>query len=201
MKKSALISALSIGVMSISMAFATPQEAVSQVRTSSTEMLNILSKANGSNNASVRKQAENYAMPYFDFERMTALAVGNPWRSASAAQRKDLTEQFKTLLIRTYSGTMLKFKNASVVVKDNPVVNRDGKEVVVRVEVKPAGQSAQPANMDFTTYQSGNRYRVYNVAVEGASLVTVYRNQFGETIKSKGINGLIAELKAKNGSK
>ena len=201
MKKSALISALSIGVMSISMAFATPQEAVSQVRTSSTEMLNILSKANGSNNASVRKQAENYAMPYFDFERMTALAVGNPWRSASAAQRKDLTEQFKTLLIRTYSGTMLKFKNASVVVKDNPIVNRDGKEVVVRVEVKPAGQSAQPANMDFTTYQSGNRYRVYNVAVEGASLVTVYRNQFGETIKSKGIDGLIAELKAKNGSK
>ena len=96
---------------------------------------------------------------------------------------------------------MLKFKNASVVVKDNPVVNRDGKEVVVRVEVKPAGQNAQPANMDFTTYQSGNRYRVYNVAVEGASLVTVYRNQFGETIKSKGIDGLIAELKAKNGSK
>ena len=84
------------------------------------------------------------------------------------------------------------------VVVHNP---RTGKEVVVRVEVKPAGQSAQPANMDFTTYQSGNRYRVYNVAVEGASLVTVYRNQFGETIKSKGIDGLIAELKAKNGSK
>ena len=196
MKKSALISALSIGMMSISMAFATPQEAVSQVRTSSTEMLNILSKANGSNNASVRKQAENYAMPYFDFERMTALAVGNPWRSASAAQRKDLTEQFKTLLIRTYSGTMLQYKNAKVNVLNNPQVNRGGQEVVVRAEVQQPGK--QKVNIDFTTYQSGSKYRAYNVAIEGASLVTVYRNQFGETIRTKGIDGLITDLKAKN---
>ena len=201
MKKSALLSALSIGVLSISMALATPAQAVSQVRSNATEVLNILQKANGSNDAAVRRQAETYAMPYFDFQRMTALAVGNPWRQATDAQKQALTKEFQTLLIRTYSGTMLKFKNASVVVKDNPVVNRNGKEVVVRVEVKPAGQSAQPANMDFTTYQSGNRYRVYNVAVEGASLVTVYRNQFGETIKSKGIDGLLAELQAKNGSK
>ena len=196
MKKSALISALSIGVMSISMAFATPQEAVSQVRTSSTEMLNILSKANGSNNASVRKQAENYAIPYFDFERMTALAVGNPWRTATPVQRKALTEQFKTLLIRTYSGTMLQYKNAKVNVLNNPQVNRGGQEVVVRAEVQQPGK--QKVNIDFTTYQSGSKYRAYNVAIEGASLVTVYRNQFGETIRTKGIDGLITDLKAKN---
>ncbi|WP_396137080.1 ABC transporter substrate-binding protein, partial [Blastococcus goldschmidtiae] len=54
---------------------------------------------------------------------------------------------------------------------------------------------------DFTTYQSGGKYRTYNVAIEGTSLVTVYRNQFGEIIKAKGIDGLIAELKAKNGGK
>ena len=182
--------------MSISMAFAAPQDAVNQVRGNATEVLNILSKANGSNNASVRKQAENYAMPYFDFERMTALAVGNPWRSASAAQRKDLTEQFKTLLIRTYSGTMLQYKNAKVNVLNNPQVNRGGQEVVVRAEVQQPGK--QKVNIDFTTYQSGSKYRAYNVAIEGASLVTVYRNQFGETIRTKGIDGLITDLKAKN---
>ena len=154
------------------------------------------SPLNGSNNASVRKQAENYAMPYFDFERMTALAVGNPWRSASAAQRKDLTEQFKTLLIRTYSGTMLQYKNAKVNVLNNPQVNRGGQEVVVRAEVQQPGK--QKVNIDFTTYQSGSKYRAYNVAIEGASLVTVYRNQFGETIRTKGIDGLITDLKAKN---
>lgn len=196
MKKSALISALSIGVMSISMAFAAPQDAVNQVRGNATEVLNILSKANGSNNATVRKQAENYAIPYFDFERMTALAVGNPWRTATPVQRKALTEQFKTLLIRTYSGTMLQYKNAKVNVLNNPQVNKGGQEVVVRAEIQQPG--GQKVGMDFTTYQSGNKYRVYNVAVEGASLVTVYRNQFGETIRNKGIDGLITDLKAKN---
>jgi len=146
-----------------------------------------------------RHKAEAYAIPYFDFQRMTALAVGNPWRTASDAQKQALTKEFQTLLIRTYSGTMLKFKNANVNVKDNPVVNKGGKEIIVRAEVSVPGQ--KPVNMDFTTYQSGNKYRAYNVAIEGASLVTVYRNQFGETIKAKGVDGLIAELKAKNGSK
>ena len=90
---------------------------------------------------------------------------------------------------------MLKFKNAKVNIKDNPVVNKGGKEIVVRAEINVSGQ--KPVNMDFTTYQSGSKYRAYNVAVEGASLVTVYRNQFGETIKAKGIDGLIADLKPK----
>ncbi len=199
MKKSALISALSIGVMSISMAFATPAEAVNQVRSNATEVLIILKQANGSNDNTVRKQAETYATPYFDFQRMTALAVGNPWRTATAAQKQALTKEFQTLLIRTYSGTMLQYKDAQVNVQNNPVVNRDGKEVIVRVEVQP--KNGKKANLDFTTYQSGNSYRIYNVAVEGASLVTVYRNQFGQTINAKGIDGLIAELKTKNGSK
>lgn len=198
MKKSAFISAASMAVMSISLALATPQQAVTQVRGNATQVLNILNKANGANDAQVRRQAENYAIPYFDFERMTALAVGNPWRNASAAQKQALTQEFKTLLIRTYSGTMLKFKNATVVVRDNPVVNRGGQEVIVRAEVAAAG-GGKPVNMDYTLYQSGGKYRVYNVAVEGASLVTVYRNQFGQTIGQKGIDGLIADLKSKNG--
>lgn len=196
MKKTAILSALGIGVMSISMAFATPQQAVSQVQSSADQVLSILSKANGSNNAAIRKQAENYAMPHFDFQRMTALAIGNPWRSASLAQQKALTDEFKTLLIRTYSGTMLQYKNAKVNVVPNPTVNKGGKEVVVRAQITPAG--GKTVNMDFTTYQSGGKYRAYNVAIEGASLVTVYRGQFGETIKAKGIDGLIADLKAKN---
>ncbi|MCQ9327320.1 MlaC/ttg2D family ABC transporter substrate-binding protein [Neisseria dentiae] len=199
MKKSALFSALSIGLLSINLAFATPAEAVNQVRTNATQVLNILKEANGSNDAAVRRKAESYALPNFDFQRMTALAVGNPWRTATPAQKQALSKEFQTLLIRTYSGTMLKYKNASVVVKDNPVVNRGGKEVVVRAEVTQPG--GKPVVMDFTTYQSGSKYRAYNVAIEGASLVTVYRNQFGETIKNKGIDGLIAELKSKNGGK
>ena len=183
MKKTSFISALSIGILSISMAVAAPADAVNQIRQNATQVLSILK--NGDANTA-RQKAEAYAIPYFDFQRMTALAVGNPWRTASDTQKQALTKEFQTLLIRTYSGTMLKFKNANVNVKDNPVVNKGGKEIIVRAEVSVPGQ--KPVNMDFTTYQSGNKYRAYNVAIEGASLVTVYRNQFGETIKAKGVD-------------
>lgn len=196
MKKSAFFSVLSIGLLSISLAAASPADAVNQIRQNATQVLTILKSGDGD---STRRKAEAYAIPYFDFQRMTALAVGNPWRTATDAQKQALTKEFQTLLIRTYSGTMMKFKNAKVNVKDNPVVARNGKEITVRAEVSASGE--KPVNMDFTTYQSGNRYRVYNVAVEGASLVTVYRNQFGETVKAKGIDGLIADLKAKNNGK
>ncbi|MCF7521011.1 ABC transporter substrate-binding protein [Neisseria sp. ZJ106] len=196
MKKTSIISALSIGLLSINLAFAAPADAVGQIRQNATQVLTILKSGDA---VSARRKAEAYALPYFDFQRMTALAVGAPWKTASDAQKQALTKEFQTLLIRTYSGTMLKFKNANVTVKDNPIVNKGGKEIIVRAEVSANGE--KPVNMDFTTYQNGSRYRVYNVAVEGASLVTVYRNQFGETVKAKGIDGLIADLKTKNGSK
>lgn len=197
LNKSKLFGALSICIMSIGLAIASPQQAVSQLKENSTQVLNILGAANGVNDEQVRRQAENYAIPYFDFERMTALAVGAPWRSATPAQQQDLTKEFKTLLIRTYSGTMLKFRNAKANVYSNPVVNKNGREIIVRVDVTTP--NSKPVRMDYTMYQSGNMYRIYNVAVEGASLVTVYRNQFNQTISQKGIDGLIAELRAKNG--
>ena len=196
MKKISFISAVSIGLLSISLAAASPSDAVGQIRQNATQVLSILK---GGDADGARRKAEAYALPYFDFQRMTALAVGNPWRQATDMQKQALTREFQTLLIRTYSGTMLQFKNAKVNVKDNPVVNKGGKEIVVRVEVSNSGE--KPVNMDFSTYQSGSRYRVYNVAVEGASLVIVYGGQFNETVKNKGIDGLIDELKTKNSGK
>lgn len=198
MKKIAILNALAVGVLSIGMAMATPQQAVTQLRGNADQVLNILDKANGSNNTQVRREAEIYAIPYFDFDRMTALAVGAPWRTASVSQKKALSNEFKTLLIRTYSGTMLKFKGAKIQVNGNPIVNNGGKEVVVKTSITASSQG-KPVKMDYTMYQSGNQYRVYNVSVEGASLVTVYRNQFNETIRKSGVDGLIAELKKKNG--
>ncbi|WP_373885746.1 MlaC/ttg2D family ABC transporter substrate-binding protein [Snodgrassella alvi] len=197
LNKSTLLGILSIGIMSISMAFASPQQAVNQLKDNATQVLNILSAANGKNDDQVRRQAENYAIPYFDFERMTALAVGAPWRTASPAQQQALTQEFKTLLIRTYSGTMLKFRNAKANVYSNPVVNKNGREIIVRVDITTP--NSKPVRMDYTMYQAGSIYRIYNVAVEGASLVTVYRNQFNQTISQKGIDGLVADLRAKNG--
>lgn len=197
MKKTAFFSALTMGVMSISMAFANPA-AVSQVRENATQILKILNKANGSNDAQIRREAENYITPYFDFDRMTALAVGQPWKQANDQQKKELVEGFKVLIRSSYTGTMTKFKNSKVVVQDQTVTKSNG-DVLVKASVATA--DGKPVNVDFTTRKDGNKYRVYNVAVEGASLVTVYRNQFGETVKAKGIDGLITELKSKNGGK
>ena len=158
MKKISFISAVSIGLLSISLAAASPSDAVGQIRQNATQVLSILK---GGDADGARRKAEAYALPYFDFQRMTALAVGNPWRQATDMQKQALTREFQTLLIRTYSGTMLQFKNAKVNVKDNPVVNKGGKEIVVRVEVSNSGE--KPVNMDFSTYQSGSRFTADNL--------------------------------------
>lgn len=200
MKKSVLISALSISILSANLAFATPQQAVEQVRGNATQMLTILNKANGGNNDAVRREAENYAVPYFDFERMTRTAVGQPWNTATAAQKQTLVKEFKTMLLRTYSQQMFNYKNAKVTVHDNPVVKNGGKTVDVKVTVASPGQ--QPVQMVFNTAPSGGKYLVHNVVIEGAiNLVLAQNKQFAPILQSKGIDGLIADLKSKNGSR
>ena len=99
--KTTFYTAALITIAAASTAQATPQQAVSQVRENAAQVLAILKKANGSNDAAVRKEAENYALPYFDFQRMTAQAVGQPWTQATPAQKQELSKEFQTLLIRT----------------------------------------------------------------------------------------------------
>lgn len=200
MKKSVLTTALLAGVLSMNLAFAAPQDAVTQVRGNATQMLQILNKSTASNKASIIKEAENYASPYFDFERMTRTAVGQPWNTATAAQKQTLVQEFKTLLIRTYANQMFAYKNANVTVHNNPVVKSGGKVVDVKVTVQPQG--GKPVQMVFNTAPSGNKYLVHNVVIEGAiNLVVAQNKQFAPILEQKGIDGLIAELKAKNGSK
>ncbi len=185
---------LIITCLSITFAIAGPQEAAGQIKTNIQQILTIISKDNGSNTNQLRRQAENYAIPFFDFQRMTALAVGQSWKQASAAQKAALSNEFKTLLIRTYSGTMMQYKNAKVTIKDNP--KSSGSAYIVASEVNIG--NSKPIAMNYTVYSSANKYLVYNISVEGASLVTVYRNQFSEVISKNGIDGLITELKNKN---
>ncbi len=205
MKKSVLAAALGAGILSFGIAVAAPKDASDQIKGNAAQMLEILHKANGSNDAAVRKQAENYALPYFDFNLMTRLAVGAPWNKASAAQKQELVNEFRAMLIRTYSGQMLRFKNAKVEVK-NAVAKpasalMRGKELVdVRVSIANPGE--QPVEAVFSTYQDGGKYKVFNVVFEGAfALIQNQKQQFKPILDAKGIDGLIADLKAKNGGK
>lgn len=200
MKKMSILKFLGAALLSINIAFAAPQDAVNQVKENASQVLSILKKANGKNDAAVKKEAENYALPYFDFERMTRTAVGVQWNQATPAQKAALVKEVRTLLVRTYSQQMLAYKNAKVEVHNQPVVRNGGKTVDVKATVTPVGQ--KPVQMVFNTAPSGNKYLVYNLVIEGVvNLVVAQNKQFAPVLQQKGIDGLIADLKAKNGSK
>ena len=174
-------------------------EAVNLVQDTSQKALDILKKENGKNTRQIREQVENMVVPLIDFTRMTALAVGKDWRAATPAQQEQLSTQFKALLVRTYASTMIRFKTAQIDVKPAAQYNNGGREAVVKSEVTiPGDADKKNVSIDYTLYKGAQGWKIFNVSVEGASLVTVYRTQFGEEIRRNGIDGLIKQLKDKN---
>lgn len=167
------------------------------VRDTSEQVRTILLKENGSNTDVVRAEVQQVLYPRFDFTRMTALAVGKHWKQATPEQKAALTEEFRTLLTRTYFTTMLRYRDVAINIKGEPIIENEGKEATVKSDVKVA-TAQQPVLIDYVLYHTGEGWKVFNVAVEGASLVTVYRNQFGDEVSKGGIDGLIQSLKNKN---
>ncbi|BAK78692.1 toluene tolerance family protein [Pseudogulbenkiania sp. NH8B] len=196
MKKLLVSLAMLLGLSVPALAADSP---VDMVRGTSREVLDLIKQDDGKNTAKIRDQVEKLVLPKFDFQRMTALAVGRGWREANPQQQTELTQQFQSLLSRTYSSTMTRFKNAQVDVKPNAVFANDGREATVKSEVTlPSNGEKKPVAIDYTLYKTPQGWKVYNVSVEGASLVTVYRNQFNEEIRKNGIDGLIKVLRNKN---
>ncbi|OHX12349.1 MlaC/ttg2D family ABC transporter substrate-binding protein [Chromobacterium sphagni] len=196
MKKLFTLFCLIVGLSS-AQAIAAGDSPVEIVKDGSRQVLDILKQDNGKNTRQVRQQAEAAAVPLFDFPRMTALAVGLGWRQATPEQRSQLTQQFQTLLVRTYSTTMTRFKTAQVDVKPNPVVAANGRDATVKSSVTLPGNT-NPVSVDYVMYKGDKGWKIYNVSVEGASLVTVYRNSFNEEIQKTGVDGLIKLLQDKN---
>ncbi|GGY29134.1 MlaC/ttg2D family ABC transporter substrate-binding protein [Paludibacterium paludis] len=175
---------------------------VDLVRDTSRQVLDILKQENGKNTAKIRDQVEALVLPKFDFRRMTALALGKNWRVASPDQQNEMTAQFQLLLIRTYSSTMTRFKNAQVDVKPSANIYNNGQEASVHSDIAlPNSNDKKTVSVDYILYRTAQGWRVYNINVEGASLVTVYRNQFDADVRAHGIDGLIKSLKDKNGGK
>jgi len=136
-------------------------------------------------------------MPNVDFRRMTAAAVGPQWRQATPEQQQRLQVEFKTLLVRTYSGALSQVSDQDVNVKPLRASPED-KEVVVRTEVTGRGD---PIQLDYRlekTPGDGAGWKIYNLNVLGVWLVETYRSQFATEINSKGIDGLIAALASRN---
>lgn len=136
-------------------------------------------------------------MPHVNFRRMTASAVGRFWRQATPEQKQKLQDEFKTLLVRTYSGALSQVKDQTLVVK--PLrANPGDTEVVVRSELRTPGKD--PVQLDYRVEKTDAGWKVYDLNVLGIWLVETYRGQFAQEINVKGIDGLIASLAQRNRS-
>ena len=139
---------------------------------------------------------DSQIMPNVNFTRMTAAAVGRSWRQATTEQQKKLQDEFKTLLIRTYSGALAQVKDQTINVKPLRAAAADT-EVVVRTEVLGRGD---PVQLDYRLEKVGTAWKIYDLNVLGVWLVETYRTQFAQEINAKGIDGLIASMAERNKS-
>ena len=191
--------ALFAGLFLSAAAFAndTPDALVQRV---TDEVLDIVRKdkeIQGGNTQKAIELVDKKVLPYFNFQHMTALALGKEWKKASPQQQTQLTAEFKTLLVRTYSNALTSYKNQKIVYK--PFKMADGEtDVLVRTEIQQPG--AKPVQLDYSLEKLDGNWKVYDVVAAGISLVTNYRDQFNQEVRANGIDGLIASIAAKNKS-
>ena len=140
---------------------------------------------------------DSRVMPNVNFQRMTASAVGPAWRQATPEQQKRLQEEFKVLLVRSYSGALGQITDQVISIKPMRSAPED-KEVMVRTEIKGKGE---PIQLDYRlekTPGQGAGWKIYNINVLGVWLVETYKTQFAQEINAKGLDGLIAALTERN---
>lgn len=168
------------------------------VKRTSQELLQIIRadpKVQAGDQARIREVVEAKVLPNIDFERMTALAMGRNWRVANPEQQKRLIEEFRTLLVRTYSGALAQYRDQKMDYK--PLREApNATDVTVRTEVLRPGQT--PVQIDYSMTKKPEGWQAYDIIVGGVSLVTNYRDEFSEQIKAGGVDGLIKTIAAKN---
>jgi phospholipid transport system substrate-binding protein len=136
-------------------------------------------------------------LPHFDFAHTTRIAMGANWRRATAEQREQLTREFRTLLVRTYSRALAKYRDQAIEFK--PLRAQPGDvQVTVRSEVRQA--AAQAVSFDYEMEKTPFGWKVYDVKISGASLAATYRDTFAEEVRNRGIDGLIDLLSNRNRS-
>lgn len=163
------------------------------------DVLTIVRQDKDIQNGNTRKAIELVevkVLPHFNFQRMTALAMGRDWNKASPEQKKRLSEEFKTLLVRTYSNALTGYRDQTVRYKPTKIQSGDS-EGVVKTEIVQPGN--KPIQLDYSVEkQDGNGWKVFDVVVAGVSLVSNYRDTFNQEVRANGVDGLIQLLVNKN---
>ena len=139
--------------------------------------------------------AEEKILPNFDLERISALVLGKTLRSIDETQKQKFQAEFKTMLLRTYAVALGKYKDQEIEFKPLRMEPGD-KQATVKTQIIQNG--AQPISVDYVLAKTENSWKVFDIAIEGVSLVTNYRSQFAGEIKNNGIDSLISKLSEKN---
>ena len=126
---------------------------------------------------------------------MTALAMGRDWSKASSEQKKRLSEEFKTLLVRTYSNALTGYKDQTVRYKPTKAPSGET-DVVAKTEIMQPG--SKPIQLDYSLEKQAEGWKIFDVIVAGVSLVTNYRDTFNQEVRANGIDGLVLMLSTKN---
>lgn len=138
---------------------------------------------------------DQIVLPNFDFELMSRWVLGRAWQQATPDQRRQFTEEFRTLLVRTYAKALLEYSNEAIRVlpQSEPA---DGDEVTIKTEVRP--KTGQPVQINYSMHLGKDTWKVYDVTVDGVSLVTNYRGTFASQIRDSGMDAVIADLRQRN---
>jgi phospholipid transport system substrate-binding protein len=175
-----------------------PNKAQALVEDVTGRVLEVLDKHSGSGSMDVEQvkdELDDIVFPHMDFVTMTKLAVGHYWRQASDEQKRTLVNEFRNLLVRTYSTSLDEYQDHKLEflpLRPSPYDDR----VTVRSRVlRPDGP---PIAVNYGMRYNDGAWKVYDIVVEEISLVTTYQSQFGSTVQRDGIAGLIAELERKN---
>ncbi len=185
-------------LLSASAVFAQEDSPDALIKKVTDEVLTIVRQDKDIQDGNARKAIELVevkVLPHFNFQRMTALAMGKDWNKASAEQKKRLSEEFKTLLVRTYSNALTSYRDQTIRYKPTKMPGGDA-DVVVKTEILQPG--SKPVQLDYSLEKLPDGWKVYDVIVAGVSLVTNYRDTFTQEVRANGVDGLIQMLSTKN---
>ena len=193
-KKLLAAAALALGLAGTALASVAPDALVRQLSTEIIDAVKADPAIQAGDVGKVVALVDSKVLPYLNFQRMTASAVGRFWRQATPDQQARLQAEFKLLLVRTYAGALAQVKDQTVQLKPFRAGAADT-EVVVRTEVKGKGE---PIQLDYRMEKAGDSWKIYDVNVLGIWLVDQYRSSFAQEINAGGIDALIAKLAERN---
>ena len=189
--------ALAITAYTLPAAAAAAEAPDAMVKRLSTELLQLIKNdpaIKAGDQARIMAVVNEQIMPNVNFDRMSASAVGRHWRQATPEQQKRLQEEFKAMLVRTYSGALGEVGDQTLHFKPMRMQPSDT-EVVVRSEVRGRGE---PIQLDYRMEKAGDSWKIYDINILGLWMVDSYRNQFAPELNARGIDGLIDTLSQRN---